>query len=48
MPDGTGFFSAPQANNWFDVGEWNIYVNTLRRTGIVLFRIRDYSLVAGP
>ena len=24
MPDGAGFFSAPQANNWFDVGEWNI------------------------
>jgi hypothetical protein len=25
-----------------------IYVNALRRTGIVLFRIRKYSLVAGP
>src|SRR5262245_40814696 len=24
MPDGTGFFSAPRANNRFDVGEWNI------------------------
>ena len=24
MPDGTGFFSAPPANNRFDVGEWNI------------------------
>jgi hypothetical protein len=25
-----------------------IYVNALRRTGIVLFRILKYSLVAGP
>ena len=46
MPDGTGFFSAPQANNRFDVGEWNIC--NRRRTGIVLFRIPKYSLVAGP
>ena len=47
MPDGTGF--SPHRRQTIGL-MWasGIYVNALRRTGIVLFRILKYSLVAGP